>query len=152
MIFETILTNAPQYGSVLSGGRYDNLVGMFANKPVPAVGASIGLDRLFAALTELKLIKEQKTTAEAIVINFDEKLVDEYLRLASELRQAGINTILYFDSGDMKKQLSYASEKGIKYALIYGSEEAKEGKIVVKNLDKGTQEKLLWKDAIKALK
>ncbi|MBX4209578.1 histidine--tRNA ligase, partial [Candidatus Parcubacteria bacterium] len=144
IIFEVNLANLPNFGAVCAGGRYDNLIGMFSNKPVPAVGMSIGLDRLIAALEELKLIKEEKTTAKVLIVNFDEKLVDEYLKLASELRAAGINTMLYFETADMKKQLSYASDKGIKYALIYGSDEAKEGKIVVKDLEKGTQNKIAF--------
>ncbi len=140
LIFETNLTKAPQFGSVLSGGRYDNLVGVFSNTQMPAVGISIGLDRLFAALEELQLVKIEKTTAKAIVLNIDEKLSDEYLSLATELRDAGINTVLYFDTADMKKQFSYASDKGIKYAVIYGSNEAKEGKVTIKNLETGVQE------------
>ncbi len=152
LIFETKLLKAPEFGSVMSGGRYDNLVGMFAGKTVPAVGASIGLDRLYAALEELKLIKEEKTTARALIVNFDETLTDEYLKLASDLRAAGINTMLYLDSADMKKQLSYASDKGIKYALIYGANEAREGMIVVKDLEKGIQEKVSLKDVIKFCK
>ncbi|MDE1874729.1 MAG: histidine--tRNA ligase [Patescibacteria group bacterium] len=151
MIFETTLASAPQYGSVLSGGRYDNLVGMFANKPVPAVGASIGLDRLFAALEELKLVPAQKTVARAIIVNFDESLTDDYLALASELRVAGVNTILYFDAVDIKKQLSYASDRGIRYALIYGANEAKSGKVMVKNLETGDQREVLWKDIAQSL-
>ena len=143
LIFETNLSALPGFGSILSGGRYDGLVGMFANKPVPAVGASIGLDRLYAALEELKLVKEEKATAKALIVNFDDKLIIDYLKIASELRNAGINTILYFDRADMKKQLAYASDKGIRFALIYGSNEAKEGTIVVKNLEKGTQETVI---------
>ncbi|HEU5114553.1 MAG TPA: histidine--tRNA ligase [Candidatus Paceibacterota bacterium] len=151
MIFETVLTDLPNFGSVLSGGRYDNLIGMFSNKPVPAVGGSIGLDRLFAALEELKLIKKEKSVAKALIINFDESLQGDYLELASNLRDAGVNTILYFETADLKKQLSYASDKGIRYALIYGSNEAKEGKIVIKDLEKGSQKEVLWKDAAAAL-
>lgn len=152
MIFEANLTNAPQYGAVVAGGRYDGLVGTFSNKPVPAVGCSIGLDRLYAALDELKLVKAEKTTARALIVNFDESLQAEYLKLASDLRAAGINTVLYFEAADMKKQLGYASDKGIKYALIYGPNEAKEGKIVVKDMQKGTQEKVNFKELIDTVK
>ena len=152
MIFEINLVKAPQYGSVLGGGRYDNLVGTFANKPVPAVGASIGLDRLITALEELKLIKKEKTTAEALIVNFDESLTDDYLKLATELRNAGINTILYFESADLKKQLGYASDKGIKFAVMYGPNEAKEGIVIVKNLENGTQEKVSLKEVVKYFK
>lgn len=152
MIFEVNLTAALAYGSVLSGGRYDGLIGMFSNKPVPAVGASIGLDRLYAALQELKLVTEVKTTARALIVNFDESLVPEYLGLASDLRAGGVNTILYFDAVDMKKQLAYANEKGIKYVLMYGQNEAKEGKIIVKDMEKGTQEMVGFGEVANKLK
>lgn len=152
LIFEVSLTDAQGFGSVCSGGRYDGLIGMFSNKPVPAVGASIGLDRLIAALEELKLVADVKSVARAIVVNFDEALVDDYLGLAAALRTAGINTIVGFESGDMKKQLSYASDKGIKYALIMGADEKKAGEVTVKDLEKGKQEKVALKDVAKALK
>lgn len=152
LIFETKLSSNPQFGSILSGGRYDDLVGVFSNRSMPAVGCSIGIDRLFAALEELKLIKEEKSTAEAFIVNLDESLTAEYLSLASQLRDAGINTILYFDAIDLKKQLSYASEKGIRYALIYGSNEAKNGTVTVKDLDKGVQESVLRGDVVKRLR
>ena len=149
IIFETKLNKAPQFGSVMSGGRYDNLVGMFAGKTVPAIGTSIGLDRLYAALEELGLIKIEKTTAKVLIVNFDENLTNDYLTMASDLRNAGINTMLYFETADMKKQLSYANDKGIKYALIYGSNEAKEGVVVIKDLEKGSQEKVKMADITK---
>ncbi|MEK7607894.1 MAG: histidine--tRNA ligase [Patescibacteria group bacterium] len=152
MIFETNFIKAPQFGSVLSGGRYDNLVGMFANKPVPAVGTSIGLDRLISALEELGLIKEEKTVTDVLIVNFDESLTNDYLRFASELRDIGINTMLYFEAADLKKQLGYASDKGIKYALIYGPNEAKEGIVVIKDLEKSTQEKMKINEILKYFK
>jgi len=142
LIFETNLVKAPQFGSVMSGGRYDNLIGTFSNRPLPAVGTSIGLDRLLAALEELGVAKPEKTTAKALIVNFGEEFAPEYLRIAGELRAAGINTVLYFDAVDLKKQLSYASDKGIKFALMYGANEKKDGMVVVKDLEKGTQEKV----------
>jgi len=151
MIFETTLIKAPQFGSVMSGGRYDNLIGMFANKTFPAVGTSIGLDRLIAALEELKLIKTEKTVIRALVVNFEESLEKDYLKLVSDLRNAGINTMLYFDTADLKKQLSYANDRGIPFALLYGQNEAKEGLIIVKNLVTGTQEKVKFDEVINYL-
>ncbi len=147
LIFEVNLTDIQGFGAICAGGRYDGLIGMFSNKPVPAVGASIGLDRLMAALEELKLVKEEKSVARVMVVNFDETLESDYLELAATLRDAGINTIIGFESGDMKKQLSYASDKGIRFALIYGADEKKEGTATVRDLEKGTQEKI----AIKSL-
>jgi histidyl-tRNA synthetase len=151
IIFETNLIKAPQYGSVMSGGRYDNLIGTFSKKSIPAVGTSIGLDRLLAALEELGITKAEKSVAQALIVNFDESLAPQYLKMASGLRTAGINTVLYFDTADLKKQLSYASDKGIKFALMYGANEAKEGMVVVKNLEKGTQEKVKVGEVTKAI-
>ncbi|MFA6158037.1 MAG: histidine--tRNA ligase [Candidatus Paceibacterota bacterium] len=151
IIFETNLLKAPQFGAICAGGRYDNLIGTFSNRPIPAVGASIGLDRLLAALEELGITKAEKTTAQALIVNFDESLAPEYLKMASELRNAGVNTILYFDTADLKKQLSYASDKGIKFALMYGTNEAKEGIVVIKDLEKGTQEKVKIDEVVKTL-
>ncbi len=151
LIFETNLTKAPEFGAVMAGGRYDGLVGMFANKPMPAVGASIGLDRLYAALEELKLLKIQKSTARALVVNFDESLTDSYLSLASDLRTAGIPTILYFESTDMKKQLSFAHDKDIPFAVIYGPNEAQQGVVIIKDLQKGTQTTVPLKNLVHTL-
>lgn len=151
IIFETNLTSISGFGAICAGGRYDNLVGIFSNKKVPAVGMSIGLDRLYSALEELKLITEVKTTARVLVVNFEESLVNEYLALVSKLREANINTMLYFETADLKKQLSYASDKGIKYALIYGANEAKENIVVIKNLEQGTQEKVEFAKVVASL-
>ncbi len=151
MIFETVLTTAPAYGSVLSGGRYDNLIGMFSNRPVPAVGMSIGLDRLFAALEELKLIDKKGTTTQVMILNLDESLVGEYVRMASELRAKGTNTVLYYESGDMGKQLKYASDRGIGSVVIYGPDEKKEGTAIVKDLSTGKQEKVIFTELSKAI-
>jgi len=152
MIFETSLVKAPRFGSVLSGGRYDNLIGMFSNKTIPAVGASIGLDRLIAALEEIGLASKQKTVIRVLVVNFEESLEGDYLKIVSNLRDAGINTMLYFDTADLKKQLSYASDRDIPFALLYGQNEAKEGVIIVKNLAAGTQEKVKFDEVVKYLK
>ncbi|MDO8579511.1 MAG: His/Gly/Thr/Pro-type tRNA ligase C-terminal domain-containing protein, partial [bacterium] len=101
---------------------------------------------------ELKLIKEEKTITQALIVNFDESLTNDYLKLATELRAAGINTMLYFESTDLKKQLGYASDKGIKFAIMYGPNETKEGMMVVKNLEEGTQEKVALKEVVKYFK
>ena len=139
MIFETTLTKLSDIGSVFSGGRYDNLIGMFGNKQISAVGASIGLDRFYAALEELSLIKEEKTVTKVLVANFEESLQADYLKIVSDLRSAGINTSIYFETTDLKKQLAYASDKNIRYVIIYGTNEAKEGKVLIKDMEKGEQ-------------
>lgn len=132
MVFETKLLDAPQYGSVLSGGRYDNLIGMFSNKSVPAVGMSVGVDRLFAALTELKLVDKAKTVT--TVLTSDTKV-------AAALREAGINTETTYGDFDFKKTMKYAEDRGIPFVIIVDEEEMKEGK--VKLIDMKTSERVV---------
>ncbi len=144
MIFETNLNDLALFGSVLSGGRYDKLVGMFGKNDVSAVGASVGLDRLFSALEELKLVDTNKqTVAEVFVLNLGEELLPEYNLILRELRMAHIKTVFYFSSIDMKKQLAYASTLKIPFAVIFGENEKKEGIILVKDLNVETNSKTI---------
>ncbi len=133
IIFEFFLKSKTDFGSVGGGGRYDNLIGKLSGKSVPAVGGSIGLDRLFAALSEAGLIAPQ-TAAEVIVFNLDEKLVPEYLNMTTNLRAAGIDAEFYYETTKLDKQFKYAEAKNIQLAVIYGSEEAKKRKVNLKNL------------------
>ncbi|MEI7777582.1 MAG: histidine--tRNA ligase [bacterium] len=151
MILETTLTKLPGIGSVFSGGRYDNLIGMFGNKQIPAVGASIGLDRLYAALEELGVVKEERTVTSVLVTNFDSKFQSEYLKIVSELRAANINASLFFDTAEPKKQFVYAEDRKIKFVIVYGEDEAKEGKITIKDLEKGSQTKVDRDQLVKSL-
>src|SRR6266513_4841331 len=98
-VFEAILLDAPQFGSVFGGGRYDNLVMRFLGQAIPAVGASIGVDRLLAALAHLDRIDKRKATARVLVTMIDPSLVDDYLQITWELRRAGIPTELYIGMG-----------------------------------------------------
>jgi histidyl-tRNA synthetase len=110
---------------------------------------SIGLDRLIPALEDLKLMPESSTVIQAMVVNFDESLTDEYLKMSSQLRSANINTMLYYETADLKKQLAYASDRGIPYAIMYGPNEAKDKVVMIKDLQKGTQEKVNLVDLMK---
>ncbi len=88
-VLETTLDDLPGIGSVASGGRYDNLVAVYSAQPMPGIGASLGLDRLLAAMEELKLIEPVRTPADVLVVYFDEDRLAEYLRLAAAVRTAG---------------------------------------------------------------
>jgi histidyl-tRNA synthetase len=137
-VFETTLTDLPEFGSVFSGGRYDNLVERFLNKSFPAVGASIGIDRLLAALIELKALKLQDSTSKVIVTVMDRDRIPDYLKILHNLRSAGIPAEIY--SGDTKnltKQIKYGDKVGIPFAVIAGSDEFAAGQVTVKNLIKG---------------
>jgi histidyl-tRNA synthetase len=139
-VFEAILTDAPQFGSVFGGGRYDNLVMRFLGEPIPAVGASIGVDRLLAALTHLGKIGKKKSTARVLVTQMDASLRDEYIRMTWELRRAGIATELYLGSAKGPgKQLKYADYYDIPLAILYGSNEHQQGTVTVKDLIAGRE-------------
>lgn len=137
-VFETTLLDLPDFGSVFSGGRYDSLVDRFLNRSIPAVGSSIGLDRLMAALIELKALRLESATAKVIVTTMDRGRLPDYLEMAREIRGAGIPAEVYAgDTKNLTKQIKYADRVGIPLALIAGSEEFEQGKVTVKNLELG---------------
>ncbi len=134
-VFETILTEQPSIGSVFSGGRYDDLVARFGDVTVPATGASVGVDRLFAAMSEVDLIRQQKTITQALVLNFDHDCELDCHRLVTLIRQAEINGELYLGhKKTIKEQLAYASESGVPLVLIIGGNEKAAGLVRIKNM------------------
>ena len=137
-VFEAILTDAPQFGTVFGGGRYDGLVKRFSGQEVPAVGASIGVDRLLAALEHLGKIKSRASTAQVLVTRMDDRLDDEYLQLTYELRRAGIPTEIYLGRAkSIGKQLKYVDQWLIPIALIMGEDEKNQGIVTLKDMDIG---------------
>ncbi len=139
-VFEAVLTDAPEFGSVFGGGRYDNLVERFLGRKIPAVGASIGVDRLLAAMQKLGMVELAPSTAHVIVTVMERERMLEYQKLTRELRQDGMNTELYLgDETALGKQLQYANRQQIPVAVIMGSEEFSRGEVTIKNLKLGTQ-------------
>jgi histidyl-tRNA synthetase len=139
-VFEAILLDAPEFGSVFGGGRYDGLVMRFLGEKVPATGASIGVDRLLAALIHLGRAGQQRSTAKVLVTNMDSKLQDDYIAMTWELRRAGIPTELYLGSArGPGKQLKYADQWGIPVAVLYGSNEKEKGIVTLKDMEVGRQ-------------
>ena len=134
MIFETTLDDLPGIGSICSGGRYDNLAGLYTKQHLPGIGASLGLDRLLAAMEELKLLPNASTPAPVFIAYFDSDFRDEYLRMAAVLRAAGIGTEVYPDAKKLGTQLKYASQKGFTAAIIAGGEEWQNSRCQVKTL------------------
>lgn len=141
MVCEIMLKNNPEFGSIAGGGRYDSLLETFSSSSVPAVGVSIGVDRLFEAMESLGLIKPYGT-AKAIVMNLDENLIDDYVALAAQLRSKGIATEVYYQTAKLDKQFKYAETRGIQYAVIMGSEEKEQGTAQLKNLATREQNKV----------
>ena len=137
LVLETTLNELPEIGSVCSGGRYDNLAELYTKEQLPGIGASLGLDRLLAAMEELKLIEPVRTPAEVFVPFFAATRLGDYLRLASELRTAGLGVEVYPEPKKLGKQLQYADKRGFRVALIVGDEEFAVGECQVKNLASG---------------
>jgi histidyl-tRNA synthetase len=137
-IYETFLTDLPGIGSVCSGGRYDNLASLYTKQVLPGVGASLGVDRLIAAMEELKhpLLTGQTTPAQVLVVNFDAARLGEYQRAARALRAAGVNVEVYPDAKKVGQQLGYAEKRGFALAVIAGEQEFAAGVWKVKNLAK----------------
>jgi histidyl-tRNA synthetase len=139
-VFEAILTDAPQFGSVFGGGRYDDLVLRFLGERVPATGASIGVDRLLAALVHLGKIRLRKSTAEVLVTAIDPSLLSDYLAMTYELRRAGIPTELYLGSErGPGRQVKHADRCDIPIALVYGGDEKTRGVVALKDMAAGRQ-------------
>jgi len=134
MVVETFLDELPEIGSVCSGGRYDNLAQLYTHQELPGVGASLGLDRLLAAMEELGRLEPVQTTADVFIPFFDAARRNDYLCLAAKLRAAGIATEFYPDPKKLGKQLQYADRRGFGVALILGDSEFSAGACQVKNL------------------
>lgn len=137
-IYETFLTDLPSIGSVCSGGRYDNLASKYTKQVLPGVGASLGLDRLIAAMEELKhpLLTNQSTPAEVLVVQFAPERLGDYQRIARMLRAEGIAVEVFPDAKKMGPQFQYAEKRGFKAAIIAGPEEFEKGVWKVKDLAK----------------
>ena len=134
-VFEAMLLDAPQFGSVFAGGRYDDLVKRFTGQSIPATGASIGVDRLLAALVDLDRIEQPKTTSQVLVTAMDGSLMGEYLKITYELRRAGIRTEIHVGRPKrLGKQLQRADRLEIPYVVIMGSDEAERGVVTVKEM------------------
>lgn len=132
-------------GSVLGGGRYDKLIGMFAGKDIPAVGFAFGFDRLIEAMDQLKLFPDDLQTTKVLVTVFSPELLEKSLDITSQLRLKNINTEVYLDeNAKMEKQLKYADQKGIPYAVIIGPEEAEKNMVTLKNLKTREQTTIAW--------
>jgi histidyl-tRNA synthetase len=134
-IYETTLSGAPELGSICSGGRYDDLASYFTDTRLPGVGISIGLTRLFARLKEAKLLQPlPRTPAEVLVTTMDHQFLGKYLKMASALRAAGINTEVYLEAAKLGNQLTYADRKGFRLALVAGENEFAKDQVQVKHL------------------
>ena len=139
-VFETTLDDLPQVGSVMSGGRYDDLISLFTGKDLPAVGISIGLDRLLSALQELGRVDADAACVDVFVTVFSDELRKDSTALAARLRAAGLRVVIAFTAGKLGKQFKLADRLGARVALALGPDEAASGTVTIKDLRARTQE------------
>ncbi|OGH02595.1 MAG: histidine--tRNA ligase [Candidatus Levybacteria bacterium RIFCSPHIGHO2_01_FULL_37_17] len=137
IIFEIKIPDSAYLLSVAGGGRYDNLIGMFANKDIPAVGFSFGFDRLIEAMEELDLFPKELNTNALFVAFSSSELQEKAMKVAQDLRNKGVNAEFYLDDATLEKQLKYADKKRIAYVLI-----VEKDKFNLKNMSTGNQEEV----------
>lgn len=152
-VYETTLLGHEALGSICSGGRYEELVGVFLGEKMPGVGISIGLTRLISRLLKAGILSTLAATpAQVMVVNMQEDLMPTYLKISQHLRQAGINVITNFDKRPLGKQFQLADKQGIQFCVIIGSEEAAAQKSSLKDLKTGEQVEVLLVDLAEEVK
>lgn len=149
-VMETTLTDAPQFGSVFSGGRYDGLVRRFTGADLPAVGASVGVDRLFAALEALGAVDQNHdAAAQVVVLRIMPDNDALYMRLAARVREAGMRVaVALLRDTTFRQQFAAALHSGARYAVICGTDEYAAGTVIVRDLRARTQETLALDDIV----
>lgn len=155
-VFETVLDDQPEMGSVCSGGRYDDLASAYTKRRLPGVGASVGLSRLLAALEERQQDRPRGTPV--IILLFGEVAISEGLRLRAAIHEAGIGAELYPQTPpgfgkpvSPKAQFRYASQKGFRFAIVLGEQEVAAQTVQLKNLDTTEQREIARAQLIETL-
>lgn len=152
-VYETVLLDHPEIGSVCSGGRYDNLAEYYTDKQLPGVGISIGLTRLFYVLGEQGMLNPELPTAPAdvLILPMTEDL-SAAIAFATELRASGIRAQLHCEEKKFKQKISYADKLGIPYVIFLGDDEISAGVVACKDMATGEQTKLDAKATIYRIK
>jgi len=139
-VFETVLNDLPGIGSVMSGGRYDNLMERFGKASFPATGISLGVDRLVVGLEELGLLQKFETPLKVLFAPLDAEAEKICFRLASQFRREELSCEVYLgDNLKLKKQLNYADHRKAEYSVIIGEAERQKNTAQVKNMTSGEQ-------------
>lgn len=134
--------NIENFGSVCSGGRYENLAEYYTEKKLPGVGVSIGLTRLFYKLNELNLIKaEKKSISDVLIIPMVEDL-SVPINLATKLRNNGIKTEIYLNNKRLKAKFKYADKLEIPYVIVIGEDEIENNKFKLKDMKTGEEKEI----------
>ena len=151
-VFETNLRDYPEFGSICSGGRYDNLAENYSSQKLPGVGASIGLTRLFSQLQEAKLLKVGASCpANALIIPFDKEAMSVAANAAKDLRKRDLNILLLGANGKFKDKMNYANKLKVKFIVLIGTDEIAGDFYTVKNMESGEQKQVKADDLAKVL-
>ena len=152
-VYETFLNKYKNLGSICSGGRYDNLAEFYTDKKLPGVGISIGLSRLFFQLEDNNIINaNNETIADVMVVSIDNNNYETEIKIATNLRNAGINVQTITEDMKLKNKLKYANKLKIKYLIIVGEDEVKAGKVTLKDMITGEQKLVKFEDIINNIK
>jgi histidyl-tRNA synthetase len=152
-VFETFLPSDENLGSIMAGGRYDGLVGRYVGREIPAVGVSMGIDRLIVALESLSLLPETLSACRALVVVLSEEERESMYGVASQLRQHGIPSELYLGSKlAFREQIKYAAAQGIPWLLIQGENERRKNVVALRDLATREQVELSLEQAVVRLK
>jgi histidyl-tRNA synthetase len=144
-VFEAELTYTsdggatPRFGSVASGGRYDGLVERFKGTRIPATGCSIGVSRLYAALSALGKLGAAGGRGPVVVMVMDRDRLGDYLSMVRDLRQAGIRAEMYLGESGLKAQMKYADKRGAPCVIMQGGDERERGEVTIKDLIEGAR-------------
>lgn len=147
--------NVPDFaGSLAGGGRYDGLIGMFGKEQIPAVGLSIGLERIIVVMEDRGMFPENLTTnaADVMITNWSEETASESLKLAGELRGNGLRVLVYPEADKFGKQFKYADSINIPFVCVLGENEIAENKVTLKNMKSGEQEIVSREEIVDKLK
>ena len=152
-VYETTINGHPEFGSVCSGGRYDNLTGYYTDKKLPGIGISIGLTRLFSQLLDNGIIAPKTgSVAKVLVIPMDKTAVSYCVGLANKFRAAGIPCDVYLGEKGMKQKMKYAARIGVPFAAVVGTDEMANGVLALKDMSGALgQQTVTAEEAIKIL-
>lgn len=153
-VYETILNDYPEVGSVCSGGRYDDLASYYTDTKLPGVGISIGLTRLFSKLREIPglINTDRQTPATVVVVPINAEQTQYALEVAAKLRTGGINTLLYTEPDKLPKKLRYADRMGFPYVAIIGDKEVEARNVSLKDMAAGTTNEIALDTLVKVIK
>ena len=152
-VYETMMLEHPEIGSICSGGRYDNLAEYYTDKVLPGVGISIGLTRLFYILNEQNILNQERNTAPAdvLILPMTEDL-SPAVELATRFRGAGVRVQLYSEQKKFKAKMNYADKTGVPYVVFLGEDEVRDGVVACKDMRSGEQTKLGFEETLERVR